>query len=1592
MCMVIVSLNLAALNYYVSSSTGNDGNNGTSQSTPWRTLSKVNAALLNPGDIVNLMKGDTFSGTIIINRSGSVGNPITYSSYGSGATPIITGFASVTSWVSVGGSVWESTNAVSTLLDCNMVTIGGTDTHMGRFPNTGWMTVNSHVNQTSLTSSGINSAITNWGGAEVVAKVTNFSMVRDRITNHAGATLTTVATTPEPFGNNYGFFIENDVRTLDAQNEWYYNPTTKKIRIFSAASPTNVQVSTLDTLFYCINKSNIVVDGINFTGSNRRAFYVGSSSRIVTKNCNITFSGIYAYWGANNFGTASSFDSIYNCNISNAHSQGIVCGSEFNNVYIGHNSLIDIGQLYGMFKIPVFNNGINSVWTGAFAGIYMNLSRGDAGMTVLEYNTIQNCGYAGYWWTGSHYRIHNNEATNCVNRLMDNGGFYCIGRIDTTSSLVYQDVQVYSNLSHDNLGDSSGTPVVVGNKLANGIYFDANTVNTQCYNNSCWNNSLYGIFSNSNMKCSFTNNTLFNNNEGQMYFASTFRERRVIYNGTVGQEMEYLDSAKNNILFALSGTTFHNQVSVKFGNKYSKLDSFFLYLDSNCYTRPIDESQHVFLQLNVCCGAVFSHFNLAQWKTYSNTNFGFTVGKDANAYKSPVTITNVNQVNFQYNNTVAPVVKALPAGTWIDVKGVTYNTGSTTLQPYTSIILINTGTNLAPIANAGTNKNITLPTTSVTQVGNGSDPDGSITSYSWSQFSGPATVTFGTGTSPTTIVNGMTAPGVYVVQLRVTDNFGLTGTDTASIIVNATPPTNIPPTANAGGNKIITLPTSTVTQVGSGTDPDGSVVSYFWTKISGPATYNIVSPNSSTTVINGLTAPGVYGFQLMVTDNLGLTGTATCTITVNTPFPTPPSANAGSDQTITYPTNSVTLTGSGTDADGTIVAYNWVKVAGGVATITNANSASTTVTGLFVGVYQFQLTVTDNSGATGKDTVQITVNQGASSISFSGPTLTTFWTGLPQQPTVITTPAGLSYSITFNNVGNIPVDTGTYIVRVATNDPGFTSAFAQANFRINPAPASLSIGNSIQQYDSLLKNVTVTTNPAGLAYIITGAPQRYTGTYNITVTLNDPNHTATPVNTTLTITPGQTTVTWNPANLTYPTPTGAGQTNATSPKLGVYTYLPPSGTVLNASPSVPLQLNFVPNDTNIAPLLGITRNITVSKGTTSMTISDTIQDADGTVKSITAIPGQSGTVTVNYTGGRIVPGDYPFTASYSSANWTAPNVSGTLHILSNPANIFISNYQDRVYNDGLPISVTVTSLYPYIVAYDGSTTPPANVNPSIEVIAHITDGIHIGADTVTMNIIKANPPYTWPAIAPINTPTPLSATQLNITSSIPISVIYNPASGTVLAPGNHVLSAQITPTDAANYNVITVTNTIVVSSGTAVINVTNTSQTYNTLPHSITATTIPANLDSLDITYNGSHTLPIDAGNYTYLVRLINGTYTAPDVTGTLTIARGTYSLTWTPPMPIQLGSAITAAINNATSTIAGSFTYNYPAGSIMSIPGTIALVATFHPTDTVNYNTQSITVPLSVFGNTFDLFFISHGNTNYLNLPGQNAPFPLVP
>lgn len=77
--------------FYVSSSTGDDANDGLSPTAPWKTLNKVSNTTFIPGDKILLKAGDAWDGQLWPKGSGAEGSPIIIDQYGTGNKPLING-------------------------------------------------------------------------------------------------------------------------------------------------------------------------------------------------------------------------------------------------------------------------------------------------------------------------------------------------------------------------------------------------------------------------------------------------------------------------------------------------------------------------------------------------------------------------------------------------------------------------------------------------------------------------------------------------------------------------------------------------------------------------------------------------------------------------------------------------------------------------------------------------------------------------------------------------------------------------------------------------------------------------------------------------------------------------------------------------------------------------------------------------------------------------------------------------------------------------------------------------------------------------------------------------------------------------------------------------------------------------------------------------------------------------------------------------------------------------------------------------------------------------------------------------------------
>jgi poly(3-hydroxybutyrate) depolymerase len=263
----------------------------------------------------------------------------------------------------------------------------------------------------------------------------------------------------------------------------------------------------------------------------------------------------------------------------------------------------------------------------------------------------------------------------------------------------------------------------------------------------------------------------------------------------------------------------------------------------------------------------------------------------------------------------------------------------------------------------------TAPTT-ITLAATASDSDGTISKVDF--YNG--TTLLGTDTSaPYEYAWNSVGVGTYTLSARATDDDGaIAASNGASVTVKQ--PTELKPTVaitapNSGAT--FTAP-ATITVTATADEVGGTITRVDFYNGTHLVSSDKVAPYAIT---RKNVIPGTFSVTAVAFDANGNSTTSDpITFSVTETANVPPTVSAGADQTITLPTNTVTLMGTASDSDGTISKYAWSKISGGSATIATANAASTTVTGLAQGSYVFRLTATDNDGSSASDDVAVTVN------------------------------------------------------------------------------------------------------------------------------------------------------------------------------------------------------------------------------------------------------------------------------------------------------------------------------------------------------------------------------------------------------------------------------------------------------------------------------------------------------------------------------------------------------------------------------------------------------------------------------------------
>ncbi|MEX2490898.1 MAG: putative Ig domain-containing protein, partial [Nitrospirales bacterium] len=130
-------------------------------------------------------------------------------------------------------------------------------------------------------------------------------------------------------------------------------------------------------------------------------------------------------------------------------------------------------------------------------------------------------------------------------------------------------------------------------------------------------------------------------------------------------------------------------------------------------------------------------------------------------------------------------------------------------------------------------------------------------------------------------------------------------------------------------------------------------------------------------------------------------------------------------------------------------------------------------------------------------------------------------------------------------------------------------------------------------------------------------------------------------------------------------------------------------------------------------------------------------------------------------------------------------------------------------------------------------------------------------------------------------------------------------------------------------------------------------------PTSFSAVGLPAGL-SIDSATGAITGVPLDAGETTATVTAVNAAGgTEADLH--FSIAKGVPVVEWVSPSPLVYGDALGAEQLNANSTVAGSFSYNPSAGTLLDAGSGQVLNVSFTPSDPTRYESATAMVTINV-------------------------------
>lgn len=405
-----------ATDFYFSA-TGNNLNNGTSVTTPFKTIKRLNALDLQPGDNVYFRSGDVFEGSLTIRNSGDAQNPIVISAYGNDKKPILMGAIELKAWDQYKDSIYYT--AIDQ--DVKGLYSGNELLPLARYPNNGYLSMGDfYESPLGFTDRKLTQTEHYWEGSTLRYRC-NWHAGQTQVISYENNRIVIPENSIQYVDKGSIYYFDNKFTELDTCKEWFYNQIEKRLYYFSSnkISKEVIKAVVFDQGI-SVNKSvkNVVIRGLQIEKyENYGILLRGNNENISISDCvigNINGTGIHINDSSTNCVTKNN-------EIHDTNGRGIYA-SEPDNLAIVGNKISHIGGWYGygitgtngMVGIALINREVKK---GGNAKIARN--------NLISHNYLDSIGYVGIRCDGTNNLIENNVVKNSMLLLNDGGGIYC---------------------------------------------------------------------------------------------------------------------------------------------------------------------------------------------------------------------------------------------------------------------------------------------------------------------------------------------------------------------------------------------------------------------------------------------------------------------------------------------------------------------------------------------------------------------------------------------------------------------------------------------------------------------------------------------------------------------------------------------------------------------------------------------------------------------------------------------------------------------------------------------------------------------------------------------------------------------------------------------------------------------------------------------------------------------------------------------------------------------------------------------------------------------------------------------------------------